>query len=268
MALISAAPRIAFEDLPGADKWAEPLLQVQNEINEQIVAALDGALSLTENTTSKLVEVELTHGVARKFRNPLRVPVVAVIPLVAAEQKIAAWRYSPIQSKLGDQVQIAVDYELDHAQPFLSKTNTGAFNVANNTVTTVTWGTTTATRGSAISESAGTFTVSEAGTYAITTYAIFEFAVTYTRALLQIVTGGGTILSRSDISASLTQGPALNTSVFVDLAASDTFKVQAFHTNAAAVTRTLVASQHGVTVQRIHSTETPTDTVLCLVVGG
>jgi hypothetical protein len=277
---LSSIPRLSREDLANAPEWVDQLLAVSNDFQEQATQRINEDLILGQHARG----IEFVHGIERRIRNPYGSDLEGIdaircigIDVDSAgkpnggtfELDVAGLRWRHIQSRPGEPSLVGVTllYDLAHTEPMLIRTASATQNVANNTLTDMTgWNTTETSRGAVISDDGTTFTVTEAGTYAITLAAGFTGGSTYSAADVWI-DQGGTARAENYLPAPFTDGPLLTTSTVLSLAAGGTFKARAFQTNAATATRTLRANRR-ITIHRLCSDETPRGRVTLRFDGG
>ena len=71
MAKLDGNKRLSREDMPNSQDWIDPFLTNQNQVNDSLVNAVRGSLTMQDNTTSGYFTGKFTHGVERIIRNPL-----------------------------------------------------------------------------------------------------------------------------------------------------------------------------------------------------
>lgn len=67
---LSATRRFSREDLPQAPDWFDQYLAAQNQFNEQVHSAFDGAITV-DNMARAIVTVDMTHNTEAVIKNPL-----------------------------------------------------------------------------------------------------------------------------------------------------------------------------------------------------
>lgn len=247
---------------------------------------LNGGVLLKDNICCALVDMsfqrlmQLTSGVERPIANPLAprgIVPMGFTPVYAEDAnrvplKIAGWQYNTTPRDGGNKVMpgfvgLTVDFELDHAQPCLIKTASAVQSLTPSfaNVTLTGWDTTQFSRGNKISDNGSIFTLSEAGTYSISisgqpepnTYTAFQmFAqfATYT-------------IPRMYLPVAFTDGPIMTISGVVQVAAGDTFVVQALQANGAAAARNIQAGRR-IMIQRLYNDTVKTGRVVGILWGG
>lgn len=144
-----------------------------------------------------------------------------------------------------NRIGVTTYFEGRHTEPLLVKRLTSAMAIPNNSATTInTWqtdATAEVNRGGVISESGGTFTVSEAGSYSVALQLSYQEGVTYTNCQGRLQAAGGNNRFLPQVSAALTDAAWIAFPAIFNLAAGATFVAQGFQTNAAAASRNLLS---------------------------
>lgn len=266
-------------NLPGIDikKLPEELRVPFSPVAQSLDKVRDilRSIGIADNMNAALVDMSMTHATECPLSNPLQSRPVGFQPIAAYSlttglpvsiESYSGPNLSRTDRLLGITVGFAVTDPL-HTYPLLGKTS-AAFSVGNNSLTTVTGWSGAQFRGSVITESAGTWTLTETGSYQIAAWADYENGGgTYTRAYIGLDSGGGTI-ARSDGAVAWSAGPALNVGTVYQFAAGATFTVKAYQTNAAVAARSV---NFRCSVQRIYNDTTytaPTARVLGILWGG
>ena len=83
MANITAAREMPLEGMPDApdEEWVKAWLQQQNGFGRQVGAAFQRAITIGENTTSLVKEIDLVHGQSVTVANPLSVPIQGIFAI-------------------------------------------------------------------------------------------------------------------------------------------------------------------------------------------
>lgn len=214
--------------------------------------ALSGNLTIADNAYAAIVTLgqlgnntsqTLVHGTEYLLQNPLPTKPVGFTPIYAFDSNRTAIEIPNCMLNLARTdglLGLTVNFERSHAAPYLAKT--ASFLVPNGGGESIVTGWTTEdSRGSVISESSGTWTVSEAGVYNITAWVNYgSIGASYTRNFMSLIVVSPSVnLARSDIDALLVNGAALNLSSNYKFAAGGQFRVTAFQTNAALASRTV-----------------------------
>lgn len=71
MAKLDGNKRISRDDMPNSQDWIDPFLTNQNQVNDSVVNAIRGSLTMQDNTTSGYYTGKFVHGIERVIRNPL-----------------------------------------------------------------------------------------------------------------------------------------------------------------------------------------------------
>jgi len=269
------------EDLQGAPDWVDPLLQVSNEFQEQATAQLNRNL-----LTGLLLDYKFVHGVELQIKNPLndipegvkdvRCQGLEVDSAGKTTGKfydldVATVRWRTIQTQPGQpqRLGVTVKFDVSHGGQLLEKHRTTDQTIANNTLTTVLWEATTNTRGSVITESSGSFSVTEAGVYLVSGQVnISGGALTAFQAWLEM---GGNRFGDTGFFATTTADALVSTSWPITMAAGDSVKFVAYQANAAVANRTIIGTNTNrarVAVQRIYNATAPVGRVTLRFDGG
>lgn len=225
---------------------------------------------------ARMTEVELQHGVPTLIPNPFapsRQPLAFLNGFAETED---GTRYDIATMRFGTPrtdgfVEVTAKYDLRHTEPFYERSNSVPQLITHNSLQLVVFDTLRSSRGSVVTYSAGTFTVSEAGTYAIGAKVYWEPA-TYTQAEF-LFTAGGARIADVYIPADITSGPVMTAMATAMLQAGATITMSAFHTNAAVANRNLngdttVGRATSIRIARLYNDTTPTCFVSGLLVAG
>lgn len=184
------------------------------------------------------VTLPLVHGVEYEFTNPLPTIPLYFEPyefkLADGSQALPLAGPPILNKKLGNgKLGITVRYDGKHTEPFYEGSVTGqAIASGAGPVTAAGW-TAAKNRGGVITESAGTFTVSEAGQYLV--HAHEAGGVSLTRWLLR-VRPAGVDKAREDMpggyTTSAVNGQRSGAGAILDLAAGGTFTIGWLFTSA------------------------------------
>lgn len=265
---IDSIRRISREDLEGApdEEWIDKLLDPVNSTSENVVQALRGNLGFTDNTNSGFKEVDLVHDTETRISNPLKVRptgIVAVRALkLSSNQPTGVSLENPrIKWRMADNGDVFVtpSFECRHTEPLLVKRLASAKSIPSTVLSETlidTWQTDAnaeVNRGGVIRESAGTFTVSEPGTYQVAAQLSLDVG-TYTTAQLNVVLGNGRRYL-SYLAMAHTDGPWLPVSAIFSMTASDTLQIKAVQANAAAANRNAITGSGStrVAVSRLYN---------------
>lgn len=226
-----------------------------------------------------MVTFAATHGVEVEIDNPFS-SLPAGFQIIDARSEDGAplsviqsakVRSIPDTTKLG----ITVDYDLRHTEPCLVMSASIAQDLVHNTNTLMAgWNTTHLSRGSVISQSAGVFTVSEAGRYLVVFKMRFGTGVTYTFNYVSIRQTAEPLLNvnigEARVAAAQTEAPFLSTSAILDLNAGGTFETRGLQANGSGATYATGSSPDGRIIQiyRLHNDSTPTGTVRGILYAG
>lgn len=276
--------RLIVDDLSGDwKKDSDDVVWAVSDFQENAIAAINGKLTIRENTTSYEEDHVLDHGVRTRIKNPLNVPCRGVFAVRCVGMEIDSgnkatrklyslgvpridWESSDSN---GDTLMITADFPLNHTLPCLLKKATGTESVANNTDTLINdWDTTILTRGSIISESGGTFTVSEPGTYHVVLSCRWTDGVTYTSVQLSIRQNGSNLNWSPYRPTGFTAGPVDQVTAIAKAAAGDTFQGYAYQTNGAAATRNILGSFRNMAIHRLYNDTNPRGRVRLFFYGG
>lgn len=285
MSRITTTDEITRDQLRDApdDQWIDDLISAQNEINRQVIRSFNGQIDISSNTTSGFIDLKMKHGVQYTVRNPLRVPIQGIVPIKAVGLGVNSdgsltravyqigtpqLQWSPTGKPDGS-VYVTSQFDQANTAPYLAKSVT--FTVpSGGAENTITGWTTEDSRTSIISESSGTWTVLEAGTYIIECFGRFEVGVgSYDRILLGINSTSSPfigVLARTDIQAALTpSGPNVTCSTVYKFPSNAKFVVTSYQQNGVASSRNIPFYAR---VSRLYNDSTPLASVRLLFVGG
>ncbi len=287
MTRLSSVSRLSLEDFPGAPSWFEQFLQQYNDLAEDVIGRVNGGIDLS-NTRWRFKDVVLDEDSETSIGDPLadlKIRPKAIIAVAAQGIDVGtdgrsgrgvydiglpqiSWRMS---GKRAGECLVTANYPLDHTKQLREMSRSSDLSIAQATPTVVTWNNTVTSRGSVITHSSGTFTVSEAGSYLVTFCGQFESA-TYTYQSLWIETTGGVRWGVVG-SASYTGFTQLSTAWPVKLAAGATFTAVVYQTNVVPAARNF----HGgtgvndniarVSVNRMFNDSIPRAAVRLLIMG-
>jgi len=242
---------------------ARALVELQN--------MLGGGLTFTDNFKCSIVEKALTHGVEMPITcgfNPIGVYALRSEAIKDGSRysiDSLDWRFGAPGGTIG----VTAKFDLGHSGQLLEKHRTTNQTIANNTLTTVLWESTTNTRGSVITESSGSFSVTEAGVYFVSGQVnISGGALTAFQAWLEM---GGNRFGDTGFFATTTADALVSTSWPITMAAGDSVKFVAYQTNAAVANRTIIGTNTNrarMAVQRLYNATVPQNNVTLLLVGG
>lgn len=217
---------------------------------------LTNGATVADNFNAAVVTIRgAKHNTPTIFTNPLKnrprffTPQYAKLSNGAKALNVlgTVWIDDRVVNGVVDPVNMlaTVNYDGRHTEPLLVKRLTSAMAIPNNSATTInTWqtdATAEVNRGGVISESGGTFTVSEAGSYSVALQLSYQEGVTYTNCQGRLQAAGGNNRFLPQISAALTDAAWIAFPAIFNLAAGATFVAQGFQTNAAAASRNLLS---------------------------
>lgn len=257
---------------------------------EDLQKILSNGATYKDTLNGAFIEFDARHGTEKPVANPFGAVPVAFHPISAfsltgsandllnftnlrltgTQQAIAGQPVLNL-SRTDGYLGITVQYDLQHTQPQLAMLGTTNQSVPNNAAapyTTVIYESTESSRGSTISYSSGTFSVSEAGSYQIMWSAPWEPGATYTDCETWIrFDPNGTFIDLygyQQARAALTDANWQSCGALIRMAAGAQFQIKAYQTNAATAARTLrgtataAASARRININRLYNDTTPT----------
>lgn len=293
MTKISEPPVLKKESMPDAPDadWFDRFLDHSNNFNEPVARALSRGLTRKDNTPYPTQKYLLQHGMETEITPPLPdglncAGVFAMqcegVSLDGAGKPDGSvyslslvslnWRPS---GKATGSVYVTANYDLKHTEPCFIASG-AAKSIPSGGADTLfdDWSTVYVNRGGVISQSSGTFTVSEAGLYVAILKIRFPGGVTYigTNAIVKPLSGTDTPSATSgalngiktgDLYWDITnqnQGPYMTVAAPMPLQAGGTFGTYAFQTNGASSPRVIAAGPDARTlaVYRQFNTSAPT----------
>lgn len=272
---------------PGSSRQARNLAKSMADIirpglpTKLTLEQVKQALKLTSDNISRLNErlrgwdYTLQHGTELLVESPVPYQVTKAYAVRAVDPATNLDVTLPV-STLVRQVTpgvlgITVQYDMQHTQPQLALLGTTNQSVPNNAAapyTTVIYEATESSRGSVIAYNAGTFSVSEAGSYQIMWSAPWEPGATYTDCETWIrFDPNGTFIDLygyQQAKAALTDANWQSCGALIRMSAGAQFQIKAYQTNAATLARTLrgtataAASARRININRLYNDSTPT----------
>lgn len=238
------------------------VLRVQQHINDN--------LDRLNQSFARFTDVPFVHGEEKLIPNPFGVS--------STKQPVALFSGNGVDSngnvliisnyvisapRADGFIGLTLYYDLRHTNPSLVMYLGADQPIPNNTTTTVDWSATERSNPASpiITDSAGTFTVSEAGLYQVVTVCRLESA-TYTNAEISIVSGGITRGSQQ-FPVAWTSLPIVQAVALFPLSAGGTFITRVYQLNTAPSSRNLLSGQTAsrVMISRLYNDSTPTGIV-------
>lgn len=198
------------------------------------------------NDSMALISFTASHGVEVPIKNPFGdrgAPVGFKVLDSTGTLGVASHTMRIARLTEDNRIGMTVQFDGKHTEPCLIKTLSADKSINSGGLTTVdTWNTDAnaeTNRGGVISESAGTFTVSEAGLYHVSFMAALE-NVAYTQAQVRIdATGNPQFLN--NLPAAFSSAPFISVHGQFELAAGGTFTCRAQQTNGGGLARLVLS---------------------------